>query len=274
MAMIVATNMGSVNAIRILDRTSRDQAVSMERLTSQTRINGAADDAAGLAIVTGFDSQIKGTTQAMRNASDGMNLAKTMDGAMDSVVENLQRMRELALGSLTGTYNDTNRSQMNTEFAQRAAEIKRIGQTTQFNEKNLFNGSLTAVSIHVGWQVGAKNQIKMSLMNISKMGADLAALTISTAGGASTVIVSIDKRLESISTFRAKWGAVQNRLDSTIANLGNVNENIIASRMTINDTDNAIESANLAKYQVMQQAGMSMLSQSNQSAQNVLTLLR
>lgn len=274
MAMIVATNMGSVNAIRILDRTSRDQAVSMERLTSQKRINGAADDAAGLAIVTGFDSQIKGTTQAIRNASDGMNLAKTMDGAMDAVVENLQRMRELALGSLTGTYNDKNRSQMDTEYAQRAAEIKRIGQTTQFNEKNLFNGSKNTVSIHVGWQVGAKNQIKMSLMNVAKMGTSLATLKISTAAKASTAILNIDKKLGSISTFRAKWGAVQNRLDSTIANLGNVNENIIASRMTINDTDNAIESANLAKYQVMQQAGMSMLSQSNQNAQNVLTLLR
>lgn len=274
MALIINTNMGSQNAIRILDRTSREQAVTMERLTSQKRINGAADDAAGLAIVTGMDSQIRGTSQAIRNTNDGINLVQTIDGSMEEVVRSLQRMRELAVASLTGTYNDKNRVQMNTEFQQQAAEITRVGRVTQFNEKNLFNGSLATVSIHVGWQVGANNQIKISLMNISKLGVDMAALTLSTAAGASTVVVSIDKRLESISTFRAKWGALQNRLDSTVSNLQNVNENMIASRMTIQDTDNAMESANLAKFQVMQQAGMSMLSQANQMPQNVMQLLQ
>lgn len=274
MALIINTNMGSQNAIRILDRTAREQAVTMERLTSQKRINGAADDAAGLAIVTGMDSQIRGTSQAIRNTNDGINLLQTIDGSMEEVVRSLQRMRELAVASLTGTYNDKNRVQMNTEFKQQAAEITRIGRVTQFNEKNLFNGSLATVSIHVGWQVGANNQIKISLMNISKLGVNMAALTLSTAAGASTVVVSIDKRLESISIFRAKWGALQNRLDSTVSNLQNVNENMIASRMTIQDTDNAMESAKLAKFQVMQQAGMSMLSQANQMPQNVMQLLQ
>lgn len=274
MAMVINTNMGSLNANRILERTGLEQSKAMERLTSGKQINTAADNAAGLSIVTGMTSQIRGTDQAMRNANDGVSLVQTLDGAMGEVVNMLQRMRELSVQSLNGTYNDTNRAQMNTEYSQLATEIQRVGQTTAYNDKNLLNGSITNVSLHVGWNVGAQNQVKISTFNVSKVGTDLLALKISTQTGASTVIASIDGRLGSINTARAKFGAVQNRLESTIANLSNVNENLNGGRSRIEDTNFAKESANLARTQVLQQAGMSMLSQANASSQNVLSLLR
>ncbi|MBO1924518.1 flagellin [Thiomicrorhabdus sp. 6S3-12] len=274
MAMVINTNMAAINATRILDKTSVEQSTSMERLTSGLEINGAKDNAAGLAIATKMTSQIMGTDQAIANANDGISLAQTMDGAMDEVVNMMQRMRELGVQAMNGTYSDENRSQMNTEYAQLSAEITRVALTTSFNDKNLLNGSAATFSVHVGWQVGADNQVKLSTFNASTLGADLAALTISTAGGASQVVASIDGRLGSINEFRAKWGAVQNRLESTVSNLANVNENMNAARSRIQDADFAKESANLARTQVLQQAGMSMLSQANSNSQNVLSLLR
>jgi len=274
MAMVINTNMAAINATRILDRTSVDQATSMARLTSGKEINGAADNAAGLAIATKMTSQIMGTDQAIRNANDGISLAQTMDGAMDEVVNMMQRMRELGVQSMNGTYTNDNRQQMETEYNQLAGEIQRVGQTTAFNDKKLMNGSNTTFSVHVGFDVGADNQVKLSTYNVSKLGKDLSTLTISTAGNASKTVGSIDDKLGSINLFRAKWGAVQNRLDSTVSNLANVNENMNSARSRIQDADFAKESANLARTQVLQQAGMSMLSQANSNSQNVLSLLR
>ncbi|QKI89561.1 flagellin [Thiomicrorhabdus xiamenensis] len=274
MAMVINTNMAAINATRILDKTTVEQSTSMERLTSGLEINGAKDNAAGLAIATGMTSQIRGTDQAIRNANDGISLAQTMDGSMEEVVNMMQRMRELGVQALNGTYSDENRAQMNTEYSQLAAEIKRVGETTSFNDKNLLNGSATQFSVHVGWQVGSANQVKLSTYDALTLGSDLGGLTISTATAASTAITSIDTKLGSINEFRAKWGAVQNRLESTVSNLANVNENMNAARSRIQDADFAKESANLARTQVLQQAGMSMLSQANSNSQNVLSLLR
>jgi len=274
MAMVINTNMASLNAVRILDSTSKEQTTSMERLTSGIRINRAADDAANLAVTTKMTTQIRGTDQAIRNTNDGISLAQTMDGAMDEVVNMMQRMRELGVQSLNGTYSNDNRQQMETEYNQLAGEIQRVGLTTAFNDKKLMNGSNATFSIHAGWDVGANNQIKVSTYNVSKLGKDLSTLTISTAANASKTIGSIDDKLGSINLFRAKWGAVQNRLESTVSNLSNVNENMTSARSRTLDADFAKESANLARTQVLQQAGMSMLSQANQSSQNVLQLLQ
>ncbi|KUJ71045.1 flagellin [Thiomicrospira sp. WB1] len=275
MAMVINTNMAALNANRILDKTSVEQSTAMERLTSGQRINSAADDAAGLAVATGMTSQIRGTEQAIRNANDGMAMIQTVDGATEEVVGMMQRMRELAVQSMNGTYNAENRTQMDEEFTQLQNEIDRIAKTTKFNETSLMNGSNAAISLHVGWETGADNKITVSLEGFSLGSLNTStAVAIDDAGSASNAITQIDADLSNINTFRAKWGALQNRLESTVSNLANVNENMNSARSQIQDADFARESANLARTQVLQQAGMSMLSQANQQSQNVLSLLR
>ena len=310
MAMVINTNIGSENAIRLLDKSGRSQAASMERLTSGKAINGANDNAAGLAISTGMTAQAKGTDQAVRNANDAMSLIQTADGASEEIVNMLQRQRELAIQSLNGTYNAENRSQMDTEFQQLTKEIDRVAGTTKFNEVNLManlgtKGSfLSAVvsnkTMQIGWEVAglsAKNNLNISMGNFwtgasgatglfgqatitaangskAVVNSAFSKASIGTTTAASRAVMKIDSALSDIGTLRAKWGAMQNRLEYTVSNLQNVNENILSARSRIEDTDYARESANLARTQVLQQAGMAMLSQSNQGSQNVLSLLR
>jgi len=288
MAMVINTNMGAINANRTLERTALEQQTAMERLTSGKRINGASDDAAGLAIATKMTTQTVGTDMAIRNANDGMSKLQTVDGASEEVTNMLQRMRELGVQSLNGTYSAANRSQMEEEFSQLKEEIGRVAQTTKFNGVNLMNsaavGALNEKIFHVGWETGATNKISMSVMNFALSGfsdgagATLGSITLtSTATGttaASAAVVELDGMLSRLNTQRASWGAVQNRLESTVSNLSSVNENIAAARSRIEDADFAKESADLARTQVLQQAGMSMLSQANQQSQNVLSLLR
>ncbi|WP_044410358.1 flagellin N-terminal helical domain-containing protein [Thiomicrospira microaerophila] len=309
MSMVINTNMGALNAQRILDGTSREQTTSMERLTSGLRINKSADDAAGLAVVTGMKTQSIGTQQAVRNANDSIGMIQTLDGATEEVVNMLQRMRELTVQSMNGTYNNDNRKQMQAEFGQLQNEIQRVADTTKFNGMNIMNassfgsgvvaatfGSTSAAALstasklsatfqaQVGWEGGSANQIGVVLMNFSTLSA--LATTVRITGSASSTTFGsavnmasaalsvIDLSLSVIKNMRANWGAVQNRLEYTISNLQNVDENINASRSRIEDTDFAKESANLARTQVLQQAGMSMLSQANQGSQQVLSLLR
>ncbi len=311
MAMVINTNMGSLNAIRLLDKTSRSQETTMERLTSGLRINHSKDDAAGQSIVTGMTSQIRGTDMAIRNTNDGMSLIQTMDGASDEVVNMLQRQRELAIQSLNGTYNTENRLQMDTEFQQLSTEINRVAGTTKFNEIPIManmstNGAFlsanpTELKIQAGWEVAnggsGRDKIGVSIGNfwigasvstaifgkyLSTNAAGVKSYTvspyesarISTVSAASVTVMRIDSALSNIGTLRAKWGAVQNRMEYTVSNLQNVNENMQAARSRILDTDYARESANLARTQVLQQAGMSMLTQANQMAQNVMSLLK
>lgn len=282
MAMVINTNMGSINANRVLEQTSRDQATAMERLTSGQRINGAADDAAGLGVASKMTTQVMGTDMAIRNANDGMAKIQTADGAADEVTNMMQRMRELAVQSLNGTYSDDNRLQMNEEYTALEAEIGRVAETTKFNGVSLMNASAAgsgldgARQFHVGWEDGANNKISMSIIDfaVSASGLNITAQSIASTAGASAAIGLLDAAISKVDLQRASWGAVQNRLESTTTNLANVNENIQAARSQIEDADFAKESADLARTQVLQQAGMSMLSQSNQQSQNVLSLLR
>ncbi len=305
MAMVINTNMGSLNAQRLLDQSSRAQSDSAERLTSGLRINKAADDAAGLAVATGMTTQIRGTDQAIRNANDGIGLVQTLDGASEEVVNMMQRMRELTLQSMNGTYNMSNRVQMQAEFGQLQNEIQRIADTTKFNGMNIMNassfsagvvsasfagvsagaisgaeGQAAAMKIHAGWEAASANQVKIALMNFSTLSvlathlaSGMSSYASAVAQG-SAVLSIIDRGLSVINTMRATWGAYQNRLEYTVSNLANVQENITASRSRIQDADFAAESSQLARTQVLQQAGMSMLSQSNQNSQNVLSLIR
>jgi flagellin len=309
--MIINSNIGSENAIRLLDKSGRSQATSMERLTSGKSINHAKDNAAGLAVAMGMTAQVRGTDQAVNNANDAMSMIQTADGASEEVVNMLQRQRELAVQSLNGTYNAENRSQMNTEFQQLTKEIDRVAATTKFNEVPLMarlgtKGSfLSTVAsnriMQVGWEVGqagsGRDKITVSMGNFwtgasgatglfgratvfaangskAVVNSAFSRAAINTTTTASRAVMKIDSALSNIGTLRAKWGALQNRLEYTVSNLDNENVNIKAARSRIEDTDYARESANLARTQVLQQAGASMLSQSNQSGQNVMSLLR
>lgn len=278
MGMVINTNIGSENAIRLLDKTSRSQATSMDRLTSGLRINGAKDDAAGLSVVTNMTTQSKGLNMAVRNANDGIAMLQTMDGAMEEVVNMLQRQRELSVQAMNGTYTDAQRSDMNAEFSQLTQEITRIGATTKFNGTAVLQ-SLDSTKFQVGWENGTNNKIGSGQLDLTISVSDI-ALSIGgqsiggSAGNASAALSVISDILSQIQTGRAKWGALMNRLDYSVNNLQNIDKNIKFSRSQIQDTNYAQESANLARTQVLSQAGMSMLSQSNQNSQNVLSLLR
>lgn len=303
MAMVINTNMAALNATRILDNTKGEQSTAMERLTSGLRINKAADDAAGLAVSTGMTTQIRGTEMAIRNANDGIGLIQTVDGAAEEVVSMLQRMRELGIQSMNGTYSWENRKQMQAEIYQLKSEVERVAETTKFNGMNIMNSSTFSVltqgsvaaaasvgfsipqsglKLHVGWETGSANQMKVVLMSFSslsvlggqfKLAADTSAYNDNISVTSST-IAAVDRAMSAIKTIRAVWGGLQNRLDYTVSNLQNVNENIQSSRSMIMDADFAKESANLARTQVLQQAGMSMLSQANQQSMQVMSLLQ
>jgi flagellin len=273
MAMVINTNVASINATRQLDGTSREQSVSMERLTSGLRINSAADDTAGLAVATKMSSQIMGTDQAVRNANDGISMAQTIDGAAEEMMSMMQRQRELAVQALNGTYTTANRAAMNAEFDALSAEVKRIASTTKFNGVAVMN---TAVStgMHVGWEDSTADSINLTTIAGASIATAIGAAGVSQLASAAGAITVLDAQISTLSTARSGVGAVQNRLEHTVANLQNVSENVSNARSGIQDADFAKESANLARTQVLQQAGMSMLSQANSNSQNVLALLR
>ncbi len=273
MAMVINTNIGSLNATRQLDMSSRDLSVSMERLTSGLRINSAADDAAGLAVATNMTTQIMGTDMAIRNTNDGISLAQTIDGASEEMTNMMQRQRELAIQSLNGTYSAANRTAMDAEFNALSAELTRIASTTKFNGVPVMNTN-AQIEIHAGWEDNAADSITVTAIAGSAIAVSITALGVDTSANAALAITGLNNNLSILSTARSGVGAVQNRLEYTVANLQNVSENISASRSAIQDADFAKESANLARTQVLQQAGMSMLSQANQASQNVMQLLQ
>lgn len=279
MAMVINTNNSSNNAVRLLDKTQRSQDVTMERLTSGLRINSSKDDAAGLSVVTNMTTQIRGLDMAIRNTNDGLSMVQTMDAAMEEVTNMLQRMRELGIQAQNGTYTSAQRADMNVEYSQLTQEIARIGSATKFNGIAIFSyATMSTMSFHVGWENGAVNRIGSGQLNLEDSLAgitlSLQAVSLGTRSAASAAVSKLNDKLSLVQTSRARWGAIMNRLDYTLNNLQSVKTNTEASRSRILDTDYAKEAANLARTQVLQQAGMSMLSQSNQNSQNVMSLLK
>jgi flagellin len=269
--MVVQHNMRAMNSNRQLGLTTSAQAKSTEKLSSGYRVNRAADDAAGLAISEKMRRQVKGLTQASRHAQDGISAVQTAEGALTEVHDMLQRMNVLANQSANGTNTSTDRSYLQQEFAALTSEINRVASTTTFNEKNLLYGSF-----NVNLQVGAEaNQVIN--VDISKMSATGIGITtgtsISTSTSAQTAITDVKDALKKVSSMRADLGAVQNRLEHTINNLDNVVENTTAAESQIRDTDMATEMVAYSNNNILAQAGTSMLAQSNQANQSVLSLL-
>jgi len=262
MSLTVNTNIASLTAQRALVGTNRSLQVSMSRLSTGLRINSAKDDAAGLAISDKMTGQIRGLNQAVRNANDGISMAQTAEGALQESTNLLQRMRELAVQSVNGTYGTAERSSLNDEFTQLRDEIGRIATTTEFNGVSVLTGGLSGIVFQVGANAGDKITLTVS-GTMTSTGLGVNALAVTSADGASAAITAIDTALQRIDTFRGKLGAVQSRLESTVNNLMSISENVAAARSRIMDADFAAETANLTRTQILQQAGVAMLSQAN-----------
>lgn len=277
MPQIINTNIASLNAQRNLNVSQNSLSTALQRLSSGLRINSAKDDAAGLAISERMTSQIRGMNQAARNANDGISLAQTAEGALVEVGNNLQRIRELAVQAANGIYSEDDREALNAEVTQLTNEIIRIGASTKFNGTNLLDGSFTAVTFQVGADNSTDDQIEIAeIINMDDVAAAETDFDISGTDGtnAQGVITSVDEALQVVNAARADLGAIQNRFSSVITNLQTNSENLSASRSRIQDADFAAETAALTRAQILQQAGVAMLSQANALPNNVLSLLR
>jgi flagellin len=267
MSLRIQHNIEALNAHRQLLGTNGKLSKSMERLSSGYRINRASDDAAGLAISEKLRAQIKGISQATRNAQDAISLVQTAEGALTEVHSMMQRIRELAVQYKNGSLSTADRTAIQSEVNQLQSEIERIGNSVSFNGIKLLNAATT-----VTFQVGAEDGETIGVATISlgqSLPASVYALTV-----AGTDIAELDSALDAISAARAGFGAVQNRLEHTLNNLAVYEENITASESRVRDVDMAAEMVQLTKMQILQQAGTSMLAQANQSPQAVLSLLR
>jgi flagellin len=277
MSIFVNTNVSALNAQRQLFNSSSALDKSYERLSSGLRINSAADDAAGLQISQRLTSQIDGIGQAVRNANDGISLSQTAEGALGETTNGLQRIRQLAIQSQNGINSAADRNAINGEVSALKNEISRIATDTQYNGQDLFDGAYSARFL-VGANSGQNISVNLSAGSIatagfSATGLGLAALSVSTAASASAAVATIDAALSAIGEVRADLGSVENRFQSSIRNLSNVNENLSSARSRILDTDFAAETANLTKNQILQQASIAVLSQAASRPQTALSLL-
>jgi len=275
--MVINTNVSSLTAQRHLTASRAEMEQAMERLSSGKRVNSAMDDAAGLTIGHSMDSKIASLNQAVRNANDGIALINLAEGAMDEVSAMLTRMKELATQSINGTYGSTDRNNLELERAQLEAEIDRIANYTTFNGIKLLDGSNTSLSFQLGDSSSDTITVTLTDINASIIGASATfvdSISVSTATDAATALSVIDEAIKDIDTARAKLGAYGNRMDHAASNLMSRVEHQSAARSRIMDADYAVESANLAKSQVLQQAGSAMLAQANASTANILSLLK
>jgi flagellin len=286
MGIVVNTNVGSLNAQRVLGMNTNNLSKSMEKLSSGFRINKASDDAAGLQISEGLRSNIRGNSKALDNVQDGINMMNIVDGAMGTITDSLQRVRELAVQGASDTLSGTQRSAITQEVRQLVTDITRIANSTEFNGKKLLDGSQTTFKLQVGNEsasatnsislvsIGGVNPFASLAGNNLALGSTGLSANVSTAGSAMNLISKIDTALGTVNQRRAAVGAMTNRLETTAKNLAISTENLSASESRIRNVDVAKESANLTKNQILQQASATILSQANQAPQLALSLLR
>lgn len=259
---VINTNYLALVSQNNLTKSQNSLGTAIERLSSGLRINSAKDDAAGQAIANRFTSNIRGLTQAARNANDGISLAQTAEGALNEINNNYQRIRELGVQAANGTNSTEDLASIQAEVDDRLAEITRIAEQTDFNGLKVLNGDAANINIQVGAQDGQTIEI------------DITAVTAITFTAGTGDLSDIDDAIAAIDTARSSLGAIQNRFESTIANLNNTVNNLSAARSRIEDADYAVEVSNMTRAQILQQAGTSVLAQANQVPQTVLSLLR
>ncbi len=274
MSLFVNTNVSSLNSQRQLFNSGNELTTSFERLSSGFRINRAADDAAGLQITDRMTTQIQGLNQSVRNANDAISLVQTTEGALGESTVALQRIRQLAIQSQNGINSSADRTALQQEVTALISELSRIATDTQFAGNNILAGTYSAA-----FQVGANAGQTISV-NLSRTGGSFGAsglgvgtVDVTTAAGASGALTAIDTAISTIGAQRAQLGALQNRFQSTIRNLSNVSENLSSAQSRIKDTDFAVETANLTRNQIIQQASTTVLAQANQRPQSALSLL-
>ncbi|APS30642.1 MULTISPECIES: flagellin [Pectobacterium] len=293
----INTNIMSLVTQNNLNKSQSSLGTAIERLSSGLRINSAKDDAAGQAIANRMTAQVKGLTQAARNANDGISLTQTAEGNLNEINNNLQRVRELAVQAASDTNGSTDRTSIYTEMKQRLDEIDRVAKSASFNGTNLLDGTASGgINIQVGANTGANEVITIdsgALVNASttsglSSGVSTAVDAISGGTGAASgsgaiggsgglaqqIVNAVDTALKAVDTARSNLGAIQNRFESTITNVNNTINNLSNARGRIQDADYAVEVSNMTKANILQQAGTSVLSQANQVPQTVLSLLR
>ena len=287
---VVNTNIGASIAQAALMRNERALSTAMEQLSTGKKINSAGDNAAGLAISTRMTTQIQGLGAAIRNASDAISMINTAEGAVDEITNMLQRMRELAVQAGTGTTDSADRGYLHQEYVALRGEIDRIAENTQWNGRNILDGNAGVTATYgaskVTFQIGANPSQGFStgfgdftdgsgIMSFIAASTQLNTGTIASAiQESSRAIVALDTAISEVSSQRAKFGAATNRLTHTIDNLTNIKTNSESSRSRILDTDYAAATSELARTQIIQQAGTAMLAQANQLPQTVLALLQ
>ena len=280
MPQTINTNVASLNAQRNLNSSQSSLSTSMQRLSSGMRINSAKDDAAGLAIAERMNAQVRGMNVAIRNANDGVSLVQTAEGALAKVGDSLQRMRELAVQARNATNSSSDRDSLNKEFGQLQSEITRVLGGTAFNGKHMLGADATAMSFQIGANVTNDDVIAITTTDMTS-DADITAVTsgaaidgTATVSDIGTVIDDIDTAINTVNDQRAEFGAAQSRLEAVISNLQQSVENQAAARSRIMDADFAVETANMSRAQILQQAGTAMIAQANQAPQQVLRLLQ
>ncbi len=275
MGLTVNTNMASMNALNNLSTTNRNLSGTLSRVASGLRITKAGDDAAGLAVAENLNNAQRSLQAAQRNTNDGISVIQTAEGATGEVGNILKRMRELAVQSSSETLADSERAYIQDEFSELSGEVDRIANVTEFNGTKLGDGSNASLDVQVGINNTANDRIAITLGDLQSatLGVDTASIDLSTAAGAQTALATLDTAMDTVNSYRSDYGAAQNRLDSATRNLETYTQNLSGAESSIRDADFAFEAAEMSKFQIMQQAGVSVLGQANQMAQGAVRLI-
>ena len=276
MALFIQSNVASQIAQNNLAKTQGALTLNFQKLSSGYRINSSADDAAGLGISKSINAQLRSLVVAERNASDGVSMAQTADGASEQIHSILTRMRELAVQGANGSLTSVDRTNLSTEFSANIAEIERIAQVTTFNGRALLNGAAAPVTFQVGINTSTNDQISVTFGGATSTALSVNAISVSGTDGSNSLasITAIDTAIQTLSTTRENFGAAINRFTTTVTNLQSQHTNLAAALSRIQDVDIANETASLSRNQVLSQAGAAVLAQANQAPQLALSLLR
>lgn len=276
MALTVNTNITAMSATNKLNRSNAGLSKTLGRISSGMRINSAADDAAGLGVAENLSAVSRSINVAKRNTNDGISVVQTAESASNEVGNIMKRMRELAVQSASETLDDGERAYIQDEFVQLSEEVDRIANVTEFNGVNLTDGTNTTIGVQVGVGNTADDQIDITLgdLTAATLGVDTGTVDLSTSTGASTAIGAIDTALDTLNGYRSDLGAVQNRLESSLSNLDNYGTAIASAESQIRDADFAQEASEMAKFQVMQQAGVAALAQAKSINQQAAQLIQ
>ncbi len=275
MGLTVNTNMPSTNALNDLNATERKLSSTLNKIASGLRINKAGDDAAGLAVAENLDTAQRSLHVARRNTSDGITVIQTAEGSSAEVGNILKRMRELAVQSASETLADSERTYVQDEFLELSGEVDRIASVTEFNGVQLSDGGIANIEVQVGIYDTVDDRIGITLgdLRATSLGVDPGNVDLSTFGTAQTALAALDTAMDTVNGYRSDYGAAQNRLESAMRNLETYTQNLAGAESSIRDTDLALESSEMSKFQIMQQAGVSVLGHANAMNQGAVRLL-